>query len=357
MKLGMSIDTVQRATEFLVRKHVLCIQRRGIPRRNWYQIQDAAYLDLCCYGTRRLEGEDNFEGRTESVESRIHSRDYTDTGDRKISPPSNKVYSKNRESNSIDKSILQQALPAKVRKILDDDNPHTLQQQHRAEREVKKLQVQVPLTLQPVVARWMQIGVAHHLGTKSYRDGVRALISVRRGTFYRDKRGYAQDAKPYDVPDILLALDRFDKKRNDSEYLPVNKKFIKSLSLASFFHSRFGGNGTHSGSSEFLQCLQSAPRLAAEQYPELTELVRVQYRGHKQEELSREAAAKAANKFHSYWNRRQIWLRKAGIGNEKQLVVRWLGMLASTRERWNVGYILAQGMEQEFEKHVTRMAV
>lgn len=223
----------------------------------------------------------------------------------------------------------------------------------------KPIVVNIPNNLLPLVEQWREVGIAHKQGTKSLRDGVSALREVINGKFYLDRsRHECQDyAAPYRLKDIEHALEAFDLKRNDANYLPTNKHSLKSLSLALFFHNpnwtNGNGNGNGRSRSMFLQCLHQKPQLAADRNPELTEFVCDKHREFTGKQLQYSGATSASSKFARYWKEKEDWLKNHGVATPKRLVVQWMQMLGDRHGvNWDVGMILSRNMNEAFEKYV-----
>ena len=215
-------------------------------------------------------------------------------------------------------------------------------------------EIKIPDSLKPVVAKWGEVAIAHGASTKALREGMRALRGVRSGKFFEDKNGYAAKARPYEVRQILKALETFDTMRNNPDFLPADKKFLKRQSLASFFYSPHVRNGDGAGGgSLFLQCLKSEPSPVVVTDPEMTKFVHDMLYKNLGVEVDAEAVARATNKLMRYWKNQKDQLKGWGVPTPKRLVVTWMDML---NERfggtWDVGNVLGKGMEQVYEKHI-----
>ena len=229
-------------------------------------------------------------------------------------------------------------------------NPHKRQQ----DKERTKALTKIPKNIQPVVDKWRKIAIHHQQGTKSLHDGVAAIKSAISGKLFENIEGCEKFTKPFTLKQINQALDNFDIHRNNSKYLPINKTFYKSLTLASFFYSPYI-NGDYGLPSIFLECLTKRPRPVADKNPELTALVTSRYNRYQNQKLSIDGAARAATRFNQYWKRQQKKLKSWGVLNSKNLITRWCGWLASTRDTWGVASLAAPGMIDDFERYLRRM--
>lgn len=215
--------------------------------------------------------------------------------------------------------------------------------------------VNIPASLQPLVDKWAEVAVAHGPKTKALRLGVRALREIVCGKFFEDKNGYAPKARPYSVEHITKAMDVFSTMRNDPDYSPSNKTFLKRLTLADFFYSPHVRNGNGSGGgSLFLQCLKQPPTpLVESTNPELAKFVQRTAQEYMGRAVDKEGCARAANKFMRYWGEREGWLKGRGISTPKRLVVTCMQMFNERYgSKWDLGNVLGHGMVTVYEEHL-----
>ncbi len=227
------------------------------------------------------------------------------------------------------------------------------------DRPKKEIQpAHIPASLAPCVDKWGTVAMAHGEKTKALREGVRAMRQVVSGKFFLDKNGYAAKARPYTPEQISRAMDVFNTMRNDSDYLPANKQFLKRLSLADFFYSPHMRNGNGGGGgSMFLQCRANPPVLVADTDPDMTKFVRRIAHENLGTPVAEEPAARAASKFNRYWREREAWLKGHGVATPKRLVVTWMEMLnLRYGGEWDIGNVLGRGMNDVYEKYIGGMA-
>ena len=224
-------------------------------------------------------------------------------------------------------------------------------------KEILKV-VNIPRVLEPIVDLWMEVGIPHGDTTKALRHGVQCIQQVLRGEFFSDKPGYKNVKEEFEVSDVLRALKRFDKKRNDPDYLPSNKKALKSMGLADFFYNPYfrNGNGAN-GCSIFIQCLDEKPVLSSDRYQEFTEYIMDLHVRKTDARLDYGGASSVAKKLMSYWGERSGWLCRQGVTTPKRLAVMWIAMLNETRgQDWDIGLILSAKMDAAFESYLRRQA-
>ncbi len=217
----------------------------------------------------------------------------------------------------------------------------------------EKVPANIPASLQPLVDKWGEIAKVHGAYTQTLRMGVAALREVRSGKFFKDKNGYGNKAREYSDDSIIKAMEVYAVMRNDPDYLPSNKKFLKGLSLAEFFYSPYvrNGNGDRGGSM-FFQCRANPAQLVIVVDPEMTKFVRDMACEALCKPVPEEPAAQMANKLRRYWAENEPWLKSHGVMSMKRLVVTWIEML---NERyagtWDAGNVVGRGMNVIYEQH------
>lgn len=214
--------------------------------------------------------------------------------------------------------------------------------------------VVVPKPLQPVLAKWATIAVAHGPSTKALRDGVAGLKRLLSGTFFNALPKYEHAQRTYTVDELLRSMERFDAMRNNPDYLPVNKRVFKGMQLPEFLYSPYLKNGDNTlGASMFLQCLKERPKLAPDTDQELTEYVQEKYKQFQGAALPYEDAVAVARKLGMYWASREAFLKERRVTTKKRLVVEWMQMLETKHGvDWTVGHIISANMNQVFEAYV-----
>ncbi len=231
----------------------------------------------------------------------------------------------------------------------DRRNPH----QHQKDKALVESLTKIPTTIQPIIDKWFAVAKTHKQGTKALRDGVTAVKAIRAGILFKNVPNAEEYIKPYSDKQILKALDRFGIMRNNNDYNPTNKEFLKRLSLAQFFYSPFANSNNGGPPSVFLNCLKTPPKLTADLNPELTSMVQVKWTNLNGGTLHREVAMYTSNRLARYWEQNTSKLKGWGILNQKNLINKWVQWFVSTNK--DPSHLGAPYMQREFEKHTRQM--
>ncbi len=360
-------DTIAKHCKKLSELGLLTMEYKGMPRRAFFNLNDDVYEQFNRKGVEQLRGIDSGLEKSQQDIIETNSQGTTSNPPNGLQRPTKRATSNppnghitNLNNNPKEESVLSvhkggaephpKKRPQKVGRCVGLEDLGKA----KAVRVAEPAHVTIPKSLEPVVAKWREIGVAHADGTKTLRLGVRAAREVCSGKFFLDKIGYAAKARQYTAEQILRAMGVFDTMRNDPDYQPTNKTFLKRITLADFFYSPFvvNGNGP-GGGSLFLQCLRTPAKPVQASNPGMTEFVCRMVRKHSGTDPEPEGAARVANKMMRYWQRRERWLKERGVATPKRLVVTWTEMLNERYGgRWDLGNLLGRGMEEAYETHL-----
>lgn len=232
----------------------------------------------------------------------------------------------------------------------DVQNPHVRQEKELEEKEHASLAKAsaVPTTYQPILDAWSDVAITHQPGTKTMARIVSQIRKARTGTLFKELPEFRVECHRYTVQNIVTAIERFGLQRNNPDYLPTEKKWLKEVSLDQFFYNRFS-NGNKSW---FATSIRNGLQLASDHYPELTEFLVSTYAKRKGGNLDPDVAARISSKLGRYWKERQIWLQDKRVLNEKMMVGNWFDFLNSEMDDWQPHHFLVTGMESRFEKYV-----
>lgn len=204
---------------------------------------------------------------------------------------------------------------------------------------------------------WNTIAVHHKPGSIKYGSCILAIRNTLQGTIFVGKQGLDDHVRPYAKDHIITALKKFNVRRNNSAYYPRNKKWLRSLSLNTFFYNDRGynngnGNGSATGSSQFLQCYTDELRLIADQVPELTDFLIAEHLEKTGNTLRYVEASRASGKLAGYWKENEDWLKENGVPNEMRLIAQWMEMLCDRYTEWDVGKIISRNMNPVFFRFI-----
>jgi hypothetical protein len=150
-------------------------------------------------------------------------------------------------------------------------------------RSIKKVPIRVPVKIAAILDYWESKGLQlARVNTKSYRDSVRSIATLFKGTAFNDTE-YDAANKQFTTPEIKMVIDRFALAATDTSYLPLGgfKRHLRKLYPQTFIYNRFGLNGG-AEKSQFIHYLKNDPKptLAArkDKHPKLTKAIKEEYR-------------------------------------------------------------------------------
>ena len=230
---------------------------------------------------------------------------------------------------------------------LDPHSPHihklAAKKQTTLEEDSK-----MPDAYLPIVDAWGKVATAHAPVTKTMARAKVNIRKARTGTLFKGKTEFIRECRKYSVTQIVHAIERFGKMRNDPDYLPKHKKWLKEIRLDEFFWNQFS-NGKK---SMFATCIKNGLMLASDAQPEITEFVAEQYNIAKGGKIAPETATRIAAKLHRYWVENERHLKHIGLRNEKTMVMKWLSFLGVEIPDWGPQHFLAPDIHVRFEKYV-----
>lgn len=233
-----------------------------------------------------------------------------------------------------------------------DMNPHASQVRENEQKGEASLEkaCELPDAYQPIVDAWARVAIKHNPVTRIMARTIPLIRKARTGTLFKGKPEFAGEYRKYSVNQIVRAIERFGQMRNDPDYLPTEKKWVKVVSLDRFFYDKFS-NGNKSW---FAVSIRNGLMLASDAQPELTGFVTEMYNERKGGKVAPETITRIAAKLHRYWEAEGVRLKKMGVRNERTLVTRWLSFLETEIDNWGPQHFLAAGMNAQFEKYAQR---
>jgi hypothetical protein len=173
----------------------------------------------------------------------------------------------------------------------------------------------VPSTLRPYIDLWRKYGGSKHLDeyTKTFKNGVRLLKRLLKGVAF-DKSSFKDEWEGhlFTYDDFELSLKRLHLAITSEYYYPLNKRSIKSTTLADFILHGYGRNGD---ASLFLLYLKDPPRrIFPDKDPKLTKLLIV---------ASRSKFVKASNRLSDFFDSHKQNI-SPGFIIDRPRMVRWL---------------------------------
>jgi len=119
--------------------------------------------------------------------------------------------------------------------------------------------ISVPQTIQEYLDVWRVMGLrVPATNTKTFHLSIQMLKKARMGKLFNEKIGYEKYADtPVTLDDWRIAVTNLYQATYNPDVYPINKKFLKKLSIADFLFAPYIFN---SNKSLFLQYLSEPPK-------------------------------------------------------------------------------------------------
>jgi hypothetical protein len=125
----------------------------------------------------------------------------------------------------------------------------------RPKKEVKEVK---STFIKNVMAYWSQSNLKSlpKENTKSFVATAKAIEQINKGKFFINKEGCEEfQNSSFPEEQIYMAIDKFTLSANDSTYYPIDKSYLKSVTLFQFFYSTY----SKYTKSYFLHYLKNEP--------------------------------------------------------------------------------------------------
>ena len=262
----------------LIDNGVLKVKRKGIPARNWYQINDEKLLELASPllpNDQIPSYQEIKEQATENLDNIYIKSIYKEKSNKLLSKDNNKCFSaKNKDNDS----------------SISFDNKRILKRRKKKSYPLS-LNPFIPKEAKDVIAYWNNSGLQNHNNpnTKLYRNVIIAVKRLKSGTFFKSlpiNGNYSQyKTKQWTYDEIIEAVSNFALAATNCDYEPKSEKskeWLRKQPLPSFLWNEYLPDKAER--SLFLKYFESKPELTKQsmrplkdEYPKMTKIIEKVY--------------------------------------------------------------------------------
>lgn len=251
---GLSSFQQNKAYNILIDNSLLKVKRKGLPARNWYQLNEDEILNLSGeesslknLGSRNQETKDLDPNELGHIYNKINNN-------KELLSKESNIYFSSKNSQSVNLPI--------------SNSKRTLKRRKKASYPMT-LNPFIPKAVKEIVSYWNSYGLQNHKdpNTKLYRKVIISISRLNKGTFFKSlsiNGNYSQyKTKKWTNQEILQAISNFSLAATNSDYLPKSEKskdWLRRQSLPNFLWNEYGSD--ESEKSLLLKYFEDKPELS-----------------------------------------------------------------------------------------------